>query len=64
MLTYSRLTLLHDVRAATAFHAPIGGVLFSIEVTGSSYFVSIYWKAFVASVSGMLCVVLLQSSVR
>jgi hypothetical protein len=50
--------------SATAFHAPVGGVLFSIEVTGSLYFVNNYWKAFVASVSGMLCVELLQSSVR
>ena len=50
--------------AATAFHAPIGGVLFSIEVTATFYLVSNYWKAFVASISGLLCVELVQSSVR
>ena len=49
---------------ATAFHAPIGGVLFSIEVTATFYLVSNYWKAFVASISGMLCVELLPSLVR
>jgi hypothetical protein len=54
----------NNASAATAFHAPIGGVLFSIEVTATFYLVSNYWKAFVASVSGMLCVELLQSSAR
>ena len=40
---------------AANFGAPIGGVLFSIEVTATHYPVSSYVKAFVCSVSGAFC---------
>lgn len=40
---------------AANFGAPIGGVLFSIEVTATHYPVSSYLKAFVCSVSGAFC---------
>ena len=43
------------VGVTAAFGAPIGGVLFSIEVTTSFFLTSSYWRAFVCSVSG--CVV-------
>ena len=36
------------------FGAPIGGVLFSIEVTSTYYMVSNLWKAFFCSVWGIL----------
>ena len=37
-----------------AFDAPLGGVLFSIEVTSSFYHVSHYWKGFFVSVVGAM----------
>ena len=40
------------VGVTAAFGAPIGGVLFSIEVTTSYFLTSSYWRAFVCSVSG------------
>ncbi|KAH9106742.1 hypothetical protein LEN26_014489 [Aphanomyces euteiches] len=40
------------VGVASTFGAPIGGVLFSIEVTSSFFLLSNYWKSFVAAVSG------------
>ncbi|RQM27669.1 hypothetical protein B5M09_000497 [Aphanomyces astaci] len=40
------------VGVASTFGAPIGGVLFSIEVTSSFLLLSNYWKSFVAAVSG------------
>ncbi|KAL8022503.1 putative chloride channel, voltage gated, chloride channel, core [Plasmopara halstedii] len=49
--------LTHDVLAAACavgvtatFGAPVGGVLFSIEVTTSYYMTSNYWRAFFSSV--------------
>ena len=47
---------------AANFGAPIGGVLFSIEVTATHYPVSSYVKAFVCSVSGAFCFRLLGGS--
>lgn len=37
---------------AATFGAPIGGVLFAIEVTSSLFHVSSYWKGFFAAVCG------------
>ncbi|KAF0697950.1 Aste57867_11403 [Aphanomyces stellatus] len=42
------------VGVASTFGAPIGGVLFSIEVTSSYFLLSNYWKSFVAAVSGAI----------
>lgn len=42
------------VGVASTFAAPIGGVLFSIEVTNTFFLVSNYWKGFVAAVSGAI----------
>ncbi|OQS07414.1 hypothetical protein THRCLA_00559 [Thraustotheca clavata] len=39
------------VAVSSAFGSPIGGVLFSIEVTATYYLVSNYFKAFVSSVT-------------
>ncbi|KNC87798.1 hypothetical protein SARC_00055 [Sphaeroforma arctica JP610] len=40
---------------ASCFTAPIGGVLFSIEVTTEYYMLSTYWKAFVTAICGAVC---------
>lgn len=40
------------VGVSSTFGAPIGGVLFSIEVTASYFIVSLYWQCFLASVCG------------
>jgi chloride channel 2 len=37
---------------AAAFGAPVGGVLFSIEVTASFFLTNSYWRSFVSAVSG------------
>uniref|UniRef100_K3X5Y7 Chloride channel protein n=1 Tax=Globisporangium ultimum (strain ATCC 200006 / CBS 805.95 / DAOM BR144) TaxID=431595 RepID=K3X5Y7_GLOUD len=42
------------VGVASTFRAPIGGVLFSIEVTSTVFMVSNYWRAFVAALSGSI----------
>ncbi|OQS04424.1 chloride channel protein 1-like [Thraustotheca clavata] len=42
------------VGVASTFGAPIGGVLFSIEVTSSFFLLSNYWRSFVAAVSGSI----------
>lgn len=42
------------VGVATTFQAPIGGVLFAIEVTSTTFMVSNYWRAFVAALSGSI----------
>ncbi|KDO35377.1 hypothetical protein SPRG_00226 [Saprolegnia parasitica CBS 223.65] len=42
------------VGVASTFGAPIGGVLFSIEVTSSFFLLTNYWRAFVAAVSGAI----------
>ncbi|OQR84661.1 hypothetical protein ACHHYP_13058 [Achlya hypogyna] len=42
------------VGVASTFGAPIGGVLFSIEVTSSFFLLTNYWRAFVAAVSGSI----------
>lgn len=45
------------VGVSSNFSAPIGGVLFSIEVTSTYYMISNYWKAFVSSVCAATMVV-------
>jgi chloride channel 2 len=40
------------VGVSSAFNAPLGGMLFSIEVTSTFYLVSNYWKSFFAAVAG------------
>ncbi|KAJ0398223.1 hypothetical protein P43SY_006355 [Pythium insidiosum] len=42
------------VGVASTFSSPIGGVLFSMEVTSTYYLISNYMKAFISSVSGAL----------
>ncbi|GAB9464762.1 hypothetical protein Gpo141_00002188 [Globisporangium polare] len=42
------------VGVASTFRAPIGGVLFSIEVTSTVFMLSNYWRAFVAALSGSI----------
>lgn len=49
------------VGVATTFGAPLGGVLFSIEVTSTYYLVHHLWKGFFCAVSGALVVRLLGS---
>ena len=43
------------VGVSATFAAPIGGVLFSIEVTTNYYETSNYWKCFLASICGYAC---------
>jgi H+/Cl- antiporter ClcA len=40
------------VGVSSAFNAPVGGLLFSIEVTSTYYLISNYWKSFIAAVAG------------
>lgn len=47
------------VGVATCFAAPIGGVLYTLEVTTSYYYVRNYWRAFYAAVWGAMIVRLL-----
>lgn len=47
------------VGVATCFAAPIGGVLYTLEVTTSYYYVRNYWRAFYAAVWGAMVVRLL-----
>ena len=49
---------------STSFRTPVGGVLFSIEVTASYYHIQNYWRSFVASVSGGLLTRLITSVVN
>ena len=37
---------------ATVFNAPVGGLLFSIEVTSTYYLIANYWKSFMAAIVG------------
>ena len=48
------------VGVAVNFAAPIGGVLFSIEVTATYYLLDNYWKSFVSAISGALASTLLR----
>jgi len=43
------------VGVATTFGAPIGGMLFAIEVTASQFTVNNLWKSFFASTIAVLC---------
>ena len=40
------------VGLGSAFNAPVGGLLFSIEVTSTFYLVANYWKSFLAAMAG------------
>jgi len=42
------------VGVSSTFRSPIGGVLFSIEVTSTYYMVANYWKGFLAAISALL----------
>ena len=42
------------VGVSSAFNSPVGGLLFSIEVTSTFYLVSNYSKSFIAAVSGCI----------
>eukprot|EP01104_Vermistella_antarctica_P008312 TRINITY_DN2074_c1_g4_i1.p1 TRINITY_DN2074_c1_g4~~TRINITY_DN2074_c1_g4_i1.p1 ORF type:complete len:864 (+),score=190.46 TRINITY_DN2074_c1_g4_i1:267-2858(+) len=49
------------VGVSTSFGAPIGGVLFSVEVTSTYYFVDNLWKGFLCAACGALLVSLMGS---
>lgn len=49
------------VGVSATFGAPMGGVLFSIEVTAQYFLVSLYWRCFLASVMGSITARLLYS---
>ncbi|GMF10872.1 unnamed protein product [Phytophthora lilii] len=53
-LTHHMLASACAVGVTATFGAPVGGVLFSIEVTTSYYVTSNYWRAFFASVVGVV----------
>ena len=40
------------VGVSSAFNAPVGGLLFSIEVTSTFYLVANYWRSFIAAMAG------------
>jgi H+/Cl- antiporter ClcA len=42
------------VGVSSTFNSPVGGLLFSIEVTSTFYLVSNYWKSFIAALSGSI----------
>ena len=49
---------------ATAFNAPIGGLLFTIEEGASFYSVSIFWRGFLATCTGVMTLHALVRSFR
>ncbi|KAH7462543.1 hypothetical protein KRP22_004964 [Phytophthora ramorum] len=53
-LTHHVLSAACAVGVTATFGAPVGGVLFSIEVTTSYYVTSNYWRAFFSSVVGVV----------
>ncbi|KAE9335626.1 hypothetical protein PF008_g13407 [Phytophthora fragariae] len=53
-LTHHVLAAACAVGVTATFGAPVGGVLFSIEVTTSYYVTSNYWRAFFSSVVGVV----------
>lgn len=53
-LTHHVLAAACAVGVTASFGAPVGGVLFSIEVTTSYYVTSNYWRAFFSSVVGVV----------
>jgi chloride channel 2 len=40
------------VGLTTVFNAPVGGLLFSVEVTSTYYLISNYWRSFMVSTIG------------
>ena len=50
------------VGISSAFNAPVGGLLFSIEVTTTFYFIANYWKSCVAAVGGAAATYFLLSA--
>lgn len=55
VLRHQFLTAAVAVGVAATFGAPIGGVLFAIEVSTSSFTVSNLWKSFFCSTISVLC---------
>jgi chloride channel 2 len=53
-LCHHALSAACAVGVASTFGAPVGGVLFSIEVTSSFYKSTTYWKAFLCAISGCM----------
>ena len=53
-LSHHALSAACAVGVASTFGSPVGGVLFSIEVTSSFYKSSMYWKAFLCAISGCM----------
>lgn len=53
-LTKQILAASAAVGLGSAFNAPVGGLLFSIEVTSTFYLVSNYWKSFIAAMAGAI----------
>ncbi|RLN10505.1 hypothetical protein BBJ28_00016029 [Nothophytophthora sp. Chile5] len=53
-LTHHVLSAACAVGVTASFGTPVGGVLFSIEVTTSYYMTSNYWRAFFSSVVGVV----------
>jgi H+/Cl- antiporter ClcA len=51
-LTKQILSASAAVGVSSAFNAPVGGLLFSVEVTASFYLVGNYWKSFIAAMAG------------
>lgn len=49
------LAVASAVGVSATFGAPMGGVLFSIEVTAQYFLVSLYWRCFFACVIGEAC---------
>lgn len=49
------------VGVAVNFSAPIGGALFSIEVTATYYLLENYWKSFLSSISASIATTLVRS---
>ncbi|EER18210.1 chloride channel, putative [Perkinsus marinus ATCC 50983] len=47
---------------AAIFRAPIGGVLFALEVTSNHFFINTYWMSLVASVIGSFVFVCVKTS--
>lgn len=48
------------VGVSSVFNAPIGGLLFSVEVTSSFYLMTNYWKSFMAATAGSIMYHLVQ----
>jgi H+/Cl- antiporter ClcA len=63
-LTQQFLSAAIAVGVAITFGAPIGGMLFAIEVTSTQFTVNCLWKSFFASTIAILCFKALKSAER